>query len=317
MRQEEIALRNQIAKEYLSEQIAELSEAEAELANFRAESGLVSLEQLDRVADTVESLRSQRNEVAATLASERTRQQQLSATLGLSPADANRVFLLQGDRAFRESIAAFGEMQAELVELTATRGRNHPSVVARQAELTTTREVLGQTLGRPIDDRLLRLFALPEDGAERETLLSESIEAHARSQGLAAQVAELDNQIAALQNRQAELNRQGERLVELDQRAQTLRVVLSSTTGALAIRETDVTATYPLVQLVIPPSLPENPISPKKSYAAIGAAFGSLFVSVAITILFLQRRRLNVLLGNALQAELPVSEVEQLPESVR
>ena len=323
LRSEEIALRNRIAQEFLAEKIEELNRAEADLANFRAESGLVSLEQLDRIADTLESLRSQQADVSARLASARTRQQQLSATLQLSPADANRAFLLQGDRAFRSTISALGDMQAELAELTATRGRNHPSVLAQQAELTAARQSLEQSFGQPVSDRTLQLFSLPDDGSQREALLSELIEADASARGLAAQVAELDEQIAALIQRQADLNRRGEELVELDQRAQTLRVVLSSTTGALAIRETDVTATYPLVQLVIPPSLPDKPISPRKSYAVVGAAFGSLLVSLAITLLYIQRRGLIALLGNAVLAELPPSEpttsgkAEQLPDRVR
>ncbi|MGK7906394.1 MAG: GumC family protein [Synechococcus sp.] len=312
LRQEEIALRNQIAREFLAKKIEDLSRAEAELANFRAESGLVSLDQLDRIADTLEALRSQRAEIAARMASERRQQEQLSATLGLSPAEANRVFLLQGDRGFQANMAAFGEAQSALAELMATRGNSHPSVVAQRLESNSTRKALEQTIGQPVSDRALQLLSLPQDGTEREQLLSTLIAVDASARGLAAQLEELDGQITALIQRQADLNRKGEQLVELEQRAQTLRVVLSSTTGALAIRETDVTTTYPLVQLVIPPVLPEEPISPKKSYALVGAIFGSAFVTVALAIAFRQRRRLQSFMTNALQAELPPEDGQPL-----
>jgi uncharacterized protein involved in exopolysaccharide biosynthesis len=69
---------------------------------------------------------------------------------------------------------------------------------------------------------------------------------------------------------------------------QVAEAVFSSTLTRLDIGKSNASGSYPLIQVVAEPSLPDSATSPKKSYVYFGAAVGSLFSTTGLVLLWLR-----------------------------
>ena len=67
------------------------------------------------------------------------------------------------------------------------------------------------------------------------------------------------------------------KLDELIRNHQVAEATFSSALARIDTSKADVFVSYPLVQLLDMPSLPESPSSPKKLFVVLGAVFSSLF----------------------------------------
>jgi uncharacterized protein involved in exopolysaccharide biosynthesis len=227
---------------------------------------------------------------------------QLSANLKLSAGQATDAFALQTDQIFQQNLKNYSDASAALVVLESKFLPNHPTLIAEKAKRDAAQQALldrGQSLlGRPMSLASLKQLNLSSNNsgnsAPRDTLLEQLVTVQADQEGFTAQAQEIDQQIAQLESRLKSLTRRQATLDSLKRDMQIAEAVFSSTLARLDIGKSNTFGSYPLIQLVIQPTLPDNPSSPKEKLVLLGAASGSLFVFLGLVALWWRERQNSI-----------------------
>ncbi len=274
-----------------------LQSAQKSLSDYKARSGLNSGDQIKDLTTNIELLRRQRAEIIAQQQQASNRLKQLSANLKLSAPQAKDAFTLQTDQIFQQNLKNYSEASAALVVFESKFLPDHPTVAAERAKRDATQEALllrGQfLLGRSVSLAALKQLNLNSTNARssQETLVELVITIQADQKGLTAQAQAINEQINLLENRLKMLALQESNLDGFKRDMQVAEAVFSSTLTRLDIGKSNIFGSYPLIQVIAKPSLPDSPTSPKKSYIYLGAGFGSVFSTVGLILLWLRDRR--------------------------
>ncbi len=307
LREEEISEHDRNLEMLLSQSQQNLERAQARLSEYQVTSSIMSSEQLVDLSKTIEALRKQKAEVDALNRQSNARMVQIAQNLELSPASANEAFALQSDGLFQDYLLKYQTARGEISALTSVYTARHPVVLAKQQEIDQAREELTQRsqqiVGRPFDPEIWEETNLGngENASTREVFFQELITFQTENVGLEAQSQELGKQIARLENRLKTLSVQGSELENLRRDVQIAEAVFSSTLTQLDMSKSNIFASYPRIQLLTHPALPEEPSSPKKVLAILGAGMSSVFFTAGFLLLWMrdvknQRRKQNAIL---------------------
>ncbi|MFQ4140776.1 hypothetical protein [Chlorogloeopsis sp. ULAP02] len=298
-RQQEVLKKEVGFQRALNSAQQKLQVSQQRLSNYKARSGLNSEAQISDLTSNIEQLRRQRAEIVAQQQQTTARFRQLSANLKVSSEQASDAFSLQTDQIFQQNLKNYSDASAALVVLESKFLPDHPTVVAERAKRDAAEQALlarGQTLvGRPVNlenlIKQLNVSSNSSNGTPREALYQELVTVQSEQKGLIAQAQTIDQQIAELENRLKNLAQQQTTLDALKRDLQVAEAVFSSTLTRLDIGKSNAFGSYPLIQILQEPSLPDSPSQPKKSYTFLGAAMGSLFVTTGIVLLWLRDRK--------------------------
>ncbi len=279
-----------------------LATAQKRLSDYKARSGLNSEDQIKDLTTNIEQLRRQRAEILAQQQQANTRLAQLSSNLKLSAGQATDAFALQTDQIFQQNLKNYSDASAALVVLESKFLPNHPTLITEKAKRDAAQQALlarGESLlGRQVTLAALKQLNLSSNNsgnsAPRDTLFQELVTVQADQKGFTAQAQEIDQQIAQLEGRLKSLTQLQTTLDSLKRDTQIAEAVFSSTLTRLDIGKSNTFGSYPLIQLVIQPTLPENASSPKDKLVLLGAASGSLFVSLGLVLLWLRERKNSI-----------------------
>jgi uncharacterized protein involved in exopolysaccharide biosynthesis len=294
LRLSEISQRDIPSQKILISTQKKLEEAQKKVSAYKSASGLSSLEQVDALSGNIEQLRRQRAEFASQRSRADASLRKLSAELGLSPAEAAEAFKLQADKIFQQTLRDYSEAVATLEVQSSKFGPNHPRIVkevkrrdaARQALRLRAGEILGRESGAEVLDRL----ALTSDRSSgREALFQQLVNAQSDAAGAGAQLARIDAEITALEDRLQRLAQKQSKLESLKRDEQIAEAVFASTLAKLDLGQADIFSAFPLIQMAAEPSLPETPSAPKTKLVLAGAAVGSVLVSVGLGLLWLRK----------------------------
>jgi uncharacterized protein involved in exopolysaccharide biosynthesis len=272
--------------------------AQEHLSDYKARSGLNSGDQIKDLTTNIEQLRRQRAEILAQEQQATTRLGELSTNLKLSSRQATDAFKLKSDQIFQQNLKNYSDSSAALIVLESKFLPTHPTVVAEKAKRDATQSALlarsQSLLGQPISLATLNQLNLNtvNSGSAQEILFQELVTVQADQKGLTAQAQTIDQQINLLENRLKKLAQQESNLDALKRDMQVAEAVFSSTLTRLDIGKSNAFGSYPLIQIVAEPSLPNNPTEPKKGYVYLGAAIGSLFSTTGIILLWLRDKRI-------------------------
>lgn len=271
--------------------------AQKNLSNYKASSGLNSDAQIKDLTTNIEQLRRQRAEVLASQQQTSTRLQQLSANLKLSAPQATDAFALQTDQVFQQNLKNYSDASASVVVLESKYLPDHPILVSEKAKRDAAQSALlarsQLILGRPANIETIKTLNLSNtvSGNSRELLLQQLVTVQADQKGLVSQAQAINEQINLLESRLKNLTQQESKLDALKRDMQVAEAVFSSTLTRLDIGKSNTFGSYPLIQILTEPSLPENPTEPKKAYVYLGAALGSLFSSTGFLLLWLRANK--------------------------
>jgi uncharacterized protein involved in exopolysaccharide biosynthesis len=289
LREQEVQLQNKRLETSIEDSRRKLKFSQKRLSDYKAISGLSTNEQLSNLAINIETLRRQRSEFVAQQQQAQARQVQLSANLNLSPQQAGDAFTLQTDPIFQKYMRDYSEANSKLLALNAKFLPTHPSVITQKAEKDQAEAGLvsraGLLLGRPAtlaSIQKLNMSNSDPSGAGRAVLSQQLVTANVDQEGLEAQVKGIDQQLAQLETRLQKLSQQQSKLDDLRRDVQIAEAVFSSTITRLDLSRSSFSASYPDMQILSPPTLPENKPAGKKNLVFFGAAAGSLFISSGI-----------------------------------
>ncbi|MEM1394759.1 MAG: hypothetical protein AAF757_16915 [Cyanobacteria bacterium P01_D01_bin.116] len=286
LRTEEIAQQKSRLENGMEASRLKLQTAQRKLSRYKAASGLNSEEQLTNLASNIEDLRRQRTELTAQQQQSQARLSELSDNLSLSSNQASDAFVLQADQLFQNYLKNYSEANSELIKATAKLTQAHPTVINLRTEQQAARTALLRRaqglLNRPINMALVnRLnFSNNESSGSKRAILSEQlVTTSVDKQGIKAQVNALDTQIPQLEGRLKRLSEQQSIIEDLKRDVQVAEAVFSSTIARLDLAKTSVSSSYPQIQTLARPSLPEEASGPRKNLVLLGATLGSLLFS--------------------------------------
>jgi uncharacterized protein involved in exopolysaccharide biosynthesis len=289
LRNEEIAQQKSRLENGMEAARRTLKAAQRRLSKFKAASGLNSDEQLKSLAVNIEELRRQRSELAAQQQQSQAQVSELSNNLNLSSNQASDAFVLQADQLFQNYLRNYSEANSQLIKESSRLTAAHPTVINLQTEQQASQTALlnraQALLNRPISMTLVnRLnFSNNESSGSKRAILSEQlVTTNVAKQGIKAQVNALDTQIAQLEERLKRLSDQQAVMEDLRRDVQVAEAVFSSTIAKLDLAKTTVSSSYPEIQMLATPSLPEEASGPRKNLVLLGATLGSLLFSSGI-----------------------------------
>jgi uncharacterized protein involved in exopolysaccharide biosynthesis len=270
------------------------------LSNYKASSGLSSDNQISDLTTNIEQLRRQRAEIVAQQQQSSTRLKELSTNLKVSAGQATDAFVIQTDQIFQQNLKDYSEASATLDILNGKFLPNYPTVIRERGKRDAAEKALiarsQLLLGRPISLETLKQLNLNNNNSNtaKEALFQELITVEAEQKGLTAQAEAIEEQIAQLESRLRTLTQKGATLDSLKRDTQVAEAVFSSNLAKLDITKSTSSSSYPLIQIVTEPNLPKNPSSPKEKLVLLGAASGSLFVSLGLLLLWWRERKNSI-----------------------
>jgi uncharacterized protein involved in exopolysaccharide biosynthesis len=295
LRFDEIVRRENGFKRAIADGRKKLEQAQRALLVYKTKTGITSSNQSQDLATIVGALRKDQVEVLAQRNRASRRRQQLGQNLKLTPQEAVDAFTLQVDPLFLQSMKEYNEAESSLTIYRSKWGENHPEVIKEAARQRVTRDALirqSQTLlRRRVDEKTLQ--RLNAGSGNRASLMQDLVTSKAEEEGLTGQNQELTEQMSKFKKELSTLSRQQATLESLQRDLQIAEAVFSSTLGKIDVGKTDIFASYPLVQSLIEPGLPEVPSGPKKSLVLVGSAASSFVTTAGLILLWLRQKKKN------------------------
>ena len=253
------------------------------IANLQASTGLFSADQFRQQVAALDTLEIDLNAMTTALSESTHRVRSLETTLGLPARLAALTLKLFADAEYGAALADIATQAAAYGEVRSAYGARHPRVEAAQAALRAARAAARaravRVSGLP-DADLDRLDLAPE-GARAE-LLSNLVKLEAERAGLAARLDRADRRFRAEKARLKDLTPAAARLEDLQRDFAVAEAVFASANASAQATKSDVYASYPLVQVLEDPSLPEDPSSPRRILAVAAGAAAMLMVLVGL-----------------------------------
>ena len=301
LRNDEIERRSGSIRQSLVEVETNLKDARLALLNFQQKEGMVSIDQFRNIIDSSAVLRQKIGQLRADVEKAKFQNKSYSEVLGLTIADAATALQVQADPRYA---ALANELSSALTEDGANRakwGVNHPK---RMESATRVRAARGQIIAIATDlagkggMRVIEHLLLSQS-KDRSDLFRTMVETEAQINGLNAQLGSLElsarNQDVTLQTQTAN----AAKLEDLERDHKIAEAVFSSALARVDTNRQDIYASYPLLQVVSPASLPDRPSSPKVIYAIGGGFAGTFFIVIALVLTWIRQPILRKILKSA------------------
>ena len=304
LRRNETERRTEAAQRYIQTFQDNLEGIQKKLLAYQKESHLISEEQFQELALTIEKMQQERAKHIAQYKNVEGQATQLADMLAVTPELAADLLVLQANPVFGEFVQTYAKSQNKLTEYLGKWGPNHPEVViakrhatqARTAMIAQAEALIGYPLKRHAG--LIDLL-LGEEQAKRQQLLQELIVTDVNRHGMAAEVQSLDNSITEFQNRLTQNIDAAATLSDLLLQHRVAAAVLTTTLAQLDIGKADPFASYPLLQVLEAPKIPRAPDTSKRKFALLGGIVASVCVIIGLTISWKRQALFQKILKNA------------------
>lgn len=285
LRTDEVNTREDSGLQAISDYRTSVSVTRSDIAKLQADSGLLSMEQYDDLVDRSLTLEGRVLELSAVLRDKMAEVSRLERQLGTTSDMAAATLKLFADTGYlklRQETAIF---EADLAEATAHYGPRHPKVeearqardTAQSAAMSMAAKITGLT---PMD--VARLDLAPN--GVRADLLAQLVEKDAECFGTEQELAALKEQMA---QGTADLKIKrvaAAALQDLERDFAVAEAVFASAIARTQSSKSDFFASYPLVQVLENPSLPEYPSSPNKKLAVAAGGAATFMMLIGLMI---------------------------------
>ncbi|RLQ88861.1 GumC family protein [Notoacmeibacter ruber] len=269
------------------------------ISDVQVQTGLSSQDQFHNIVQTKETLLSRIAEGQAELQNTDRAVASLAGLLGISPEAAARTIKLHVDPEYASLSKSLADETSKLASLGKLYGPRHPEVVSVRErhdgiQLRMVERAVDVT-GLPAD-QLRGQVERAADG-ERGTLLARVISEVAKRDGQRARLKVLRDELKNTEARVVELVTAASNLDKLNRDYKVAQAVFTSALARLNASKTDVFASYPMVQIAEPPSLPFEPSSPNRLLAIIAGIVATLFAGTGLMLTWLRRPLIDKLSG--------------------
>ncbi len=275
-----------------------LDESRQRLIAHQVKTGLVSLDQYNGIVASVEHLHEQMQDVDVRLAQARAGVDELTHILGVTPDAANLAMVLRADPLFQTGLDQMAKDDAEIAGLSGTRGDANAHLRDLRAEKASIEARLMSRSMELTGQRHADFLKSPDLSLrdERARLFERLVGQVADQGALEGMHAKLEAQIAETQQRVVALAQDASKLDDLKHDVQVADTVFASGLARVGTGQADFFASYPLVQTLEAPGLPDRPSSPMKLLALAGAFGATIFLTLALVMTWLRTHLLRKLL---------------------
>lgn len=283
LRSDEQATREDSGLAAIEDYRVSVSATREDIAELQQQTGLISGDQYDAIVESTRILETRVQDVAAALSEKTKSVGALEVSLGLAAPAAAATLKLYADAEFVALTDEVAVHAASLAEARSMYGEGHPKVrdaraayqMTSAAALTQAEQVTG--IAR---DQLPGLDLAPA-GARAE-LLSELVRMDAERAGVAQQHATLSARLIEEQAALYRLAPTAARLQDLQRDFSVAEAVFATAIARAQSTKSDVYASYPLVQVLENPSLPDRPSSPNRKLALAAGAAATLMLLIGL-----------------------------------
>lgn len=295
LREDELMRREQSVTGTVEKYQQSVNDIRDSISQLQLKTGLRSEGQFDKIVDANEDLLAQIVLKQASLEEARAAVASLQNLLEISPEKASATIKLHADPEYRALSAALSEASTTTAALAQRFGPKHPEIlVSRKAYLGIRLKMLGraiQVTGLTVEE-LEGELERAADG-ERGQMMATLVQKVAERDGLSAQIDALNAAYETNNQRSAELIESASELEKLNRNYKVAEAVFTSALARVSVSKTDIFASYPMVQVAEPPSLPWKASSPNIMVAIVAGVAASIFALVGLAIGWVRRPLIN------------------------
>ncbi len=300
LRTDEAARREANDLVHLRELSAKEQLTERKLIAFQAMHGLATMEQFNARIASVDQLKDKEREYRLSLSEHRGEAGRLSGTMDIGPSRANLEMRLRGDPVFQELATRYAAANADAELKAGTLGPKHAALAQANAEREGLKAALlarGHDITGLSDAQLMHATDMTL-GDGRSQLMQTMAVGDAQAAGAASALSVIRGDLAEAKARSPELIEQASQLADLQRDHHVAEAVLSSALARLDTNKLDPFASYPLVQTLAPPSLPDRKSSPSLVLALAGAMGATIIALLTFGTLWLRQPIIDRMLRN-------------------
>lgn len=297
LRADEVSARETSGEGAIVQYRRDVAKTRAQIKALQRETGLISAAQYKSLVAQTDELERRVDDLTIKLNEQSQGAAALEAALGLPPALAAATLKLHADSEFTSLTQEMARQAAALAEAKGRYGPNHPQVADARAQYAAARDAArnraAMLTGLAPDD-LERLDLAPIGG--RASLLAQLVERDAARAAIEAELASMRSRLREDKARLAALLEPAARLEDLQRDFQVAEAVFASAIARAQTTKSDLYASYPLVQVLENPSLPERPSSPRKTLAIAAGIAATMMLLMGLSLGWLRRPLLSKLL---------------------
>ena len=278
LRSDELATREKSGVTAIEDYTRSVRDTRAEITALQKSSGLTNADQYREQLAAHDRLKLDLSMLENKLEHQAEKVATLEAALDLPPESAATTLKLYADAPYIKLLQDVSVQAALLAQAEASFGARHPTRIkaqdaydgARKAALLRASEVTGLP-----SSELQSLDRAPE--GQRAALLSELVRENAQRAGLKRQHQVMAERIISEEVRLTSLAGLAAELEDRQRDFAVAEAVFASAIARSQSTKTDIYASYPLIQVLENPSLPEYPSSPRRKLA-IAAGIAATFM---------------------------------------
>lgn len=276
LRKDEVESKNNSLRESIADVEQGVNRARTKLLQLQTDSGLASIEQFNQLVSSIETLRRDQAAARATVAEKRMELESIRGELGIGPKQAADLLRLSADPETRLLTQSYATTSSAYAEISTSLGAAHPRLIDTQGKLASVRSALRSKLQQTDVGNTPLAVELPLDSDRIQSLLADLVEKSAALAGHEAKLNEIDRIMLDAEERRTRLGVVAAHLDDLQRDHLIANAVFSSALARLDASKSDHYASYPLVQMLSEPTLPEVPSSPRLLFAVLAAVLGTI-----------------------------------------
>ncbi len=278
-----------------------LEQTQREKLHYQNQNSILSVDQFNQLVQRLEEERALIDTLAAQRDALQARAEALLDSIGLNATQVRHAVTLRNDTLFQSHLRRHADLHAQSDTVDATWGDRHPRLNQLQAAHDSINEALVSRGRRLAGNSRLSAAALIDLGSNEieNPLLQELIQYQAQQRGIDSELARRQQALATLVLRIEESADDAIKLEELSRKQQVATAVFSTALAKQDIGKVDRFASYPLLQMLAEPTLPERPDQLHVKLALAGGGAATLFILSGLLVLWLRKPLLQQMLKSA------------------
>ena len=265
-----------------------MSNARAALLEHQTATQLITTDQIDELVHSVEGLGHSLIEVTAEAEQKASYLAALSKSLNVSQELAAAAVVLHADELVRNLMQKYVEARSVLQSNAGAFGRQHPRMLEARLLMESVVGDLERRAAELIGDKDIDIRRLVLLDVEDSTgaLFRELVLTAAQLDGARAKQAALSRELQGLRERLSQQVGGVARLADLERNHKIAEAVFSSALARADTGKAELFVSYPLIQTLVDPNLPQAADGRAKLFVLAGAAAASLCWFVGLLLLW-------------------------------